>query len=423
MSNQINLKEKIDSFIEKHKEEFFPILQELCRFPSEHGKEYDVQAYLKQKFEEIGYKADMVPIDNSIKNDPEYTTAVPEISFKNRPNLVVKIPGTGDGKSVIFNSHNDVVPAKGWEKAYKPEIKGDKIIGRGVCDDKHGAVLQYMMALFLKENNLEPVGDIIFEIVIDEEVGGNGTLSLLRQGYCADGVIVLEFSNLNINAGARGALWFRAEFKGKSAHMSQIHLGISAIDRAMHFVELMKDYQKRLRKDGEGLEMFPYEPVPAQVNIGTIKGGDWPASVPASCVIEGGVGFLPPKTCADIKKEMAEIIENDSDPYFRENVKLSFPGLHNDPYELDKNHPVVKTLEKALRRSGWEPKIIANLASSDARLFANIGKIPTVNFSPPRNSGNVHGSEENNSLKDILDSLRGLLYFLEEWCGLKMKKI
>jgi acetylornithine deacetylase len=415
---KLDLNNKIEIFINVHKDKILPMLADLVSFTSEHGEEYKVQNYLAQEFIKIGYDAELVSIDDSLKEDPEYTSPAKDLSFKGRPNLIIKAEGKGNGRSIIFNSHNDVVPAKGWEKAYKPEINGNNIIGRGVSDDKHGALLQYMVALFLKERGIKTGGDIIFEMVIDEEVGGNGSLSLIRQGYLADGVIILETSDLNIYAGSRGALWFKAEFIGKSAHMAQIHLGISAIEMALHFVELMKEYQERLRKDGSDMSMFPYNPIPAQVNIGAIHGGDWPSTVASNCVIEGGVGFLPPRTCEDIRKEMAVIIKNDPDSHFRDNVEITYYGLHNEPFQLDKSHPLVCSLESAIKKGGWEPKILASIASSDARLFAKIGKMPTVSFSPPRKDGNAHGTAEMNNLEDILDAFRALIYFLEDWCGL-----
>ncbi|HUV08876.1 MAG TPA: M20/M25/M40 family metallo-hydrolase [Spirochaetia bacterium] len=413
-----NIRQAIDGFIGRHRQEFLPLLAELCRFPSIHGEEAGVQNHIRQKFLDAGYPAKLVPIEDSLKEDPEYTTTDPEITFKDRPNMVVRIPGRGTGRSIILNSHNDVVPAKGWEKAFEPEIRGETIIGRGVGDDKHGAVLQYMIALFLRETGLAPGGDITMEMVIDEEVGGNGSLALIRQGYTADGVIILENSNLNIRAGARGALWFRAEFQGKSAHMAQIHLGVSAIEMALRFVELMKGYQERLRREGGGRPEYPYEPVPAQVNIGTIQGGDWPASVAASCIVEGGVGFLPPRTCADVRREMVEIIASDPDPGFRENVRITYPKLHNDPYEIDANHPMILTLEEACVRSGWRPKVLASIASSDARLFAHAGKMPTVVFCSPRADAYPHSSKETENLVDMLEAFRALICFLEGWCGL-----
>jgi len=411
----------LDAFVERHRADVLPMLAELARFQSEHGRELPLQQHLKAEFERIGCRAELVPIDESLRQDPEYTTTVPEISFQDRPNLVVRIEGGAGGRSLILNSHDDVVPAKGWEEAYQPRIDGETITGRGVGDDKHGAVLQYLVALFLKENGLVPGGDITMEMVIDEEVGGNGSLALIRQGYTADGVVILENSNLNIRAGARGALWYRAEFEGRPAHMAQIHLGRSAIEMACHFVELMKGYQRRLRQDGAGRDEYPYDPVPAQVNFGTIQGGDWPASVAASCVIEGGIGFLPPRTCADIRREMAEIIASDPDPEFRDGVTLTYPRLHNDPYEIELDHPLIRTLEGACEASGWTPRVLASIASSDARLYAIAGGMPTVVFCSPRGDAFPHSAKETENLGDMLDAFRALVRFIDGWCGLEKK--
>ena len=49
------------------------------------------------------------------------------------------------------------------------------------------------------------------------------------------------------------------------------------------------------------------------LNLGMIQGGAWPSMVPEECVVEGGVGFLPNRSLAQVKQELTAAIESSPD--------------------------------------------------------------------------------------------------------------
>ncbi|MFC2031725.1 M20/M25/M40 family metallo-hydrolase [Chloroflexota bacterium] len=146
-------------------------------------------------------------LPEGIQQDADYSPAPSESPYSTRPNLVSYRRGQGQvrGKSLIVCGHTDVVPAD-WAEAFTPRLEGDVLYGRGACDDK-GPVVAWLLALrALDHFGIQLTGDLETHLVIEEEVGGNGALALVLDGRRADGVIVLEASELNIHPAGRGAL-------------------------------------------------------------------------------------------------------------------------------------------------------------------------------------------------------------------------
>src|SRR5213083_1558129 len=91
-----------------------------------------------------------------------------------RANLVARIRGRGDGPSLLFLSHTDVVLADAAEWSADPfggELRDGEVWGRGALDMK-GQVASSAVALAsLAREGFEPAGDLIFAATADEEMG------------------------------------------------------------------------------------------------------------------------------------------------------------------------------------------------------------------------------------------------------------
>ena len=206
-----------------------------------------------------------VPIDPRIEADPYYTpahyTASPEHpeplsaagTYRGRSNLVVRVPGQGRG-TLAFNAHIDVVAP-----FFGPRREGEVVFGRGACDDKgQCAAMVYALELIKHAGaacGAVPPADLLFEFVIDEEPGGNGSLSLaLDRRFAPDAMVVFEATKLAIHPGNRGAVWYRLALDGSAAPRLDL-IGLAAA------VVL------GLEREGEALRaesdhpLFPHRPV------------------------------------------------------------------------------------------------------------------------------------------------------------------
>jgi acetylornithine deacetylase len=239
---------------------------------------------------------------------------------------------------------------------------------------------------------------------------------MILAGHIANAALVLEPTDLQIHPANRGAIWYRIRIKGKSAHMGRIREGISAHDKAMQVIEILRRYERRLIGESRGVPLFERYEQPVQLNVGIVRAGDWPATVPGECVIEGGVGFLPNKKMADVKWELEEAIRREADEWTREHFALDFPKLHNDAYQTDPEHPFVQAVAATCREAGLGSEVFGWNVSCDARLYHHRGKMPTVVFGPG-DPAQAHAAGERISTAQIADAATATALLITRWCG------
>ena len=84
---------------------------------------------------------------------------------------------------------------EGWtDNPWSAKIKEGRIYGRGSCDMKSGVASHILAVEFLKSAGIRPKGDVLIDVVIDEEVSDHGTLDTVIRGYTADAGILHECS-------------------------------------------------------------------------------------------------------------------------------------------------------------------------------------------------------------------------------------
>jgi acetylornithine deacetylase len=394
------------------------LLSRLIQLDTTHGKEAEIQQLLRTELESLGLRTEFQEMPESLREDPDYTAPEEPLPFAGRPNLFGFRRGRGGGgRSLILNSHVDVVPATAdWADAFSGRIEGDIVHGRGACDCK-GQVVTILAALkALNDADVALAGDLTVEFVVDEEVGGNGSLAAVLHGPRADGVIVLEATQMLIHPANRGAIWFRATVEGKSVHMGRIREGVNAIEKSCEMIRRMRAYEERLVADCAGHPLFQEYECPAQVNIGTMHAGDWPSAVAGFAVVEGGVGFLPNKRMEDVKRELHEAVMQTDDEWLRTHFQLEFPKLHNDAYEIPADHPLPLAMQAGCQVVGQPTRITGFIVSCDARLFWHRGKMPVIVFGPG-SIGDAHSTHEHIRISDMLTAAEALAETVVRWCG------
>ena len=102
----------------------------------------------------------------------ELVARVPE-----RANLVARLRGTGDGPSLAFVGHTDVVPADAQDWTYPPfeAVVDDEgyLYGRGAVDMKNEVAARAVALARLAREGFRPRGDLWLIAVADEEDGMN----------------------------------------------------------------------------------------------------------------------------------------------------------------------------------------------------------------------------------------------------------
>jgi acetylornithine deacetylase/succinyl-diaminopimelate desuccinylase-like protein len=184
----------------------------------------------------------------------ELIAKVPE-----RANLVARIPG-GDGPSLLFLSHTDVVLADPAEWSVPPfagELRDGEVWGRGALDMKGQVAASAVAIASLAREGFRPSGDLIFAACADEEVGDGFGLAWLCEEH--PGAVRCDYA-VNEGGGDRleladGRAVYQAtvaekmtapfvlRVRGRSGHASMPGIADNALVKAARLIERLADYR------------------------------------------------------------------------------------------------------------------------------------------------------------------------------------
>ena len=399
----------IRAAVEALRDEAAALLCDLIRFPSLPGREAEVIDYAARRFAEVAV-VERVPLSNALRDDPDYASPLPGLDYEGRCNLRIRGTGgsacpngepRGTGGSacppLLLNTHLDVVPAP--ESAFEPRIQDGVVYGRGACDAKGQAATIWLALAALRRLGAQPAGDLIAHLVVEEEVGGNGTLAMIRRGEQAAACIVLEPTEMRILSSVRGAVWFRLTLEGRAGHSGRAGDTVSALAMARRAMEALEAYHARLLAASRGLPLFDPFSNPMPLTLGKLAAGDWPAAAPARAVLEGVLGFLPNKNRFEVMQEMRQAILDAGDDWLREHFRLEFTYRH-DAHVLPVDHPLVTGLQTCCRQAGLAGEVSAMTASCDSWFYNNQLGIPTAVFGPG-SLRHAHSAGEQLALDDL----------------------
>jgi acetylornithine deacetylase/succinyl-diaminopimelate desuccinylase-like protein len=181
----------------------------------------------------------------------------PKDAYAGRSNLLYMVPGARSskaGQSVAMNAHIDVVAPY-----FPPRVKGGTVFGRGACDDK-GPAVSIIAALKVLSEVMPNAGlkwnqNVVAMLVVEEETGGNGSLSLaidrdLKKLY--DSIMVCECTGLKLYPANRGAVWYRGDLRAPK--------NVSAFEMFAYVNEEMEKEGAAIRAESRHA-LFPQRPV------------------------------------------------------------------------------------------------------------------------------------------------------------------
>lgn len=315
-------------------------------------------------------------------------------------------------RTTLVNSHFDVVPQTlDFPEAFQGKVSDNKIWGRGACDTKNNIIMFVEAIRFLRENNIPITRNIKLDLVIEEEIGGNGTLSAILHGAEADEVIVLEPTDLDFFRGHRGCLTFQIEVSGRSVHMGGDTSGVNAILCAYEVIKSLQSLEQTLLAEAKKDESFNCWEKPLQINIGKISGGEWSGSVPEKCIIVGDIGFLPSYSLEDAKNLIKAACANVPDPWIQQNHTICFNGLINDAYLVEGQDKLVQDFLSVLRTYGRpSDKTYGWKVSCDARHYNKILGLPVIIFGAG-SLNDAHSAHEHVDIDELRNGCKILADF------------
>lgn len=422
-------KEEIGQWLQDNKQDGFAFLQEWVRQPSTQGNEAEAQRLIAKRLESLGFSVDCWDVeDERLRQHPHFCST--RHSLSGSPNVVGVLEGAAieDGRSLILNGHVDVVPegdSSQWsDTPYSGTIRDGKMYGRGVTDMKGGSLAMLLAVQAIQSLNIRLKGTLIFQSVIEEESGGAGTLAAVLRGYRADAAIIPEPTNMKIFPKQQGSMWFRIHVKGRAAHGGTRYEGISAIDKSLLVLEQIKELERERNKRITD-PLYQQTPIPVPINVGLIKGGNWPSSVPDSVILEGRMGVAPDETMENAKLEMDKWLARlgRQDSWFAGHPpELEWYGARWLPGSMDVEHELISTLSKHYRQVlEKEPDIEASPWGTDGGLLTQAGQVPTVVFGPGE-TALAHYPDEYIVLERIIESAQIIALTIIDWCGIAVKQ-
>ncbi|OIJ11068.1 acetylornithine deacetylase [Anaerobacillus alkalilacustris] len=420
--------ENIHKWLIENREQAIIFLQDLVKLPSIQGNEGLIQSVIATNFLQMGLEVHMWELDGKdLKKHPYFFST--RDSFVESPNVIGILKGKGNGKSLILNGHVDVVPAgdlSQWENhPYLGVVQDGKMYGRGTSDMKGGNLSSYLAVKAIKELGIQLKGDVILQSVVEEESGGAGTLAAVMKGFTADAAIIPEPTNMKIFPKQQGSKWFRIRVKGRSAHGGTRYHGVSAIEKSAIVVKHIEGLET-VRNQRINDPLYANIPIPVPINIGTIKGGDWPSSVADLVLLEGRIGIAPNEIIEDVQREFKEWLKKleNIDPWFKEHpVELEWFGAQWVPGCIDENHPLMAILKAKYKEVvGFDAVIEASPWGTDGGLLTQVGKTPSIVFGPGISS-KAHFPNEYIELDDIFLTAEIIALTIIDWCQIaKIKK-
>jgi acetylornithine deacetylase len=415
-------REKILAEIDTHKQGAITFLQRMVSIPSVTGDEAAIQKFVSDHMKSIGLSVDMWETNwQELKKHPGYCPV--DRGYVGRPNIVGTLKGTGGGQSLLLNGHTDVIPVgkgEGWsDDPWSARIKNGRIYGRGSCDMKSGVASHILAVEYLKKLGLTPKGDVMINVVIDEEVSGHGTLDTVIRGYHADAGISGETSDLAVQPACIGRIWFEIEIHGKPAGIQQRYLGVSGIDLGNKITKAVTELEAtRIATITHPLYPSAIDSLPCIV--GSFQAGGYPSAFPANCLLKGSIGTAPGEDHEGVKRSLVEKVAKaaEADPWMKDRPPVvRFVGYDAQASEIPRNHPIVETVSRCYTEvTGKRAVISGRQGAADTRFLNHYGKTPTVIFGPG-STAIMHADDEYVSIDDYLTSIKVMALAIYDWCN------
>src|SRR3954462_1797420 len=219
------------------------LLADLIRFDTVNppGNERVCQEHLAKLFSDAGLEVTLVG------------------RTEERPNLVARLRGTGDGPTLCLLSHVDTVYATAADWRHDPwsgEVADGCVWGRGALDMKSQTAAETVAALALAREGWSGRGDLIVVSVVDEETGGAEG----AQWICSEHPDLVR-CDLLLNEGAgtsipydgerlygvcvaeKGVFRFRLRVDGIAGHASIPKIGDNALLKLPPLLQRMRERQ------------------------------------------------------------------------------------------------------------------------------------------------------------------------------------
>lgn len=305
--------------------------------------------------------------------------------------LAGDVPPEDGGPLLLFDAHQDTVPADGMiVEPWGATIPDDqlngrgRLYGRGACDTKGGMAAMIAVVARLARERPKGMPTIVMACTVDEEyhLAGapalaeswtGGTNGLFRRA--PDAAVVAEPTGLDVVVAHKGLIRWRCSMPGRAAHSSQPDQGDNAIYKMSRVVAAIERYAEDVLAKSEAHPRCGG----ATINVGMIRGGTAINLVPERCGIELEIRVAPGVDPGSVRDDLLA--------YLKRREPAASELVHEPPYMLglplndDKNQRLAERLEETTRGVVGTCRRRGVPYATNAAYYARAGT-PSVVFGP-----------------------------------------
>ena len=348
-----------------------PFFLELCAIPSPPGREREVADRVLAYVRALGLDAVEDTAGAAIGGDTG--------------NILVKIEPTAEGGSPIFLcSHLDTVQP---EDEIRPVVdnglvrnEADTILG---ADNKAAVVVMLDAVRAVLDKNCSHAGiELLF--TPREETGCDGAKAFDTDALTASVGFVFD------HAAPVGDIVQTAPF--------QTTLDVTFVGRKAHAGIAPEDGRSAIAAAARAVSELRLGRLDAQTtsNVGLITGGTARNIVPDRCELVAEARSLDEATLREVVGEMVDSIGFAASVAECE-VELAMEDKYSG-YRFDPTDPIVSLGERALRRAGYEPRLVDCGGGADANVFNAVG-VPCLNLA--NGMSKIHSPDEEIAVADL----------------------
>lgn len=402
-------------------EPMIDLLSRAVSFQSVSGSEGPLVRFLSDQALAMGFEVDCWEGDEAACRG----LGVPigrHIPLAGRPTLVVKLPGTGGGRSLLFNAHSDVVAAgNGWASpAWEGLVRDGRLYGRGACDTKGPLVSALWAMEAIRRSGGTLGGDVLLEVVPGEEdCVGLGTLTSVARGYRADAAVVLEPTENLPRCASRPGCRFEVVTSGRAVHGTFKWLGVDAIGLMRAVLDSLEDVERTWTSVARDAS----HPIARPVTVDSVHGDGWQGMLCDHCTAAGYFEPLPGEDPEQAGREFEERFRTalTARNISQDAVSLRFTEQYLG-HTLDQQHELCRAALAAFRgvRSpeptpAW-PEWTAFNSGCEAGVRAKVHGTPTLVWGPG-NLSFAHGPDESIGLHELQLGAAQFAALALEWCS------
>jgi succinyl-diaminopimelate desuccinylase len=368
--------------IEQLQAEMVKTLMELSRLPAigpENGGDGETQ-----KAERLA----QILHDTGFDRIERYDAEDSRVSSGKRPNIIAYCRGETDAKRLWIITHLDVVPPgeeQMWtmSKPFEPQLKNNRIYGRGVEDNGQSLVASLFAVKAIKRLGLKPKRTVALAFVADEEQGSTyGIQYLIDKGlFRKDDLIVVPDGGSGdgsfIEVAEKSVLWFRLRTFGKQVHASLPNTGLNAQRVGMQ-VALALDrmlHERYSRKDEQfDVPWSTFEPTKKEKNVDAVN------IIPGEDILYFDCRILPSYSLDEVLSKITRI----TGEFEKETgVKITVEVIQKQaaPETNDGNSEVAMLLKRAIRESRGLDARVGGIGGGTCAAFFRKAGFPAVVWS------------------------------------------